>query len=63
MSGWMAIVAFCLGDQCSFMANTSDLFKTEKECAAHVFKMEDSLNRQGIEVTIPGCIPVRVRGI
>ena len=63
MSGWMAIVAFCLGDQCSFMANTSELFKTEKECAVHVFKMEDSLNRQGIEVTIPGCIPVRVRGV
>jgi len=59
----MAIVAFCLNDQCSFVANTNDLFKTEKECAAYVFKMEDHLNRQGIEITIPGCIPVRVRSI
>lgn len=63
MSGWMAVVAFCLGGQCSFMANTSELFKTEKECAKVVWEMEDSLNKQGIEITIPGCIPVRVKGI
>jgi hypothetical protein len=63
MSGWLAVIVFCIGGQCKFWANTSELYNTEKECSEQVFAMEDKIRQHGIEFTVPGCIPVRLKTI
>ena len=57
------MVVFCIGGQCKFMVNTSDLYATEQECSERVFEMEEKIKAHGIEFTVPGCIPVRLRSI
>lgn len=63
MSGWLAVIVFCIGGQCKFMVNTSDLYATEQECSERVFEMEEKIKAHGIEFTVPGCIPVRLRSV
>ena len=63
MSGWLAVIAFCIGNQCKFLANISDLYATEQECSERVFEMEDKIRAHGIKFTVPGCIPVRLRSV
>jgi aryl-phospho-beta-D-glucosidase BglC (GH1 family) len=61
--GWLAVVAFCLPGECNFFADTRTPYSTKEACEEKVNKVIDELNELGIEVIIPGCIPIRFNQI
>lgn len=61
MIGWLAVVAFCVGSDCGFYADTQTPFGSQNECNVRAKAMDDYLRQNGATATIPGCVPIRFR--
>jgi hypothetical protein len=59
MIEWLAIVAFCVKGECGFYAETKEPYISEAACMVKVDQLESYLNRNGIDTTFGGCIPVK----
>jgi hypothetical protein len=59
---WMALVLACTSESafsCQVMANSKELFRTEKECKADSYNMSSYLMSKG-SYALPICIEVGV---
>ena len=59
MIDYLAIVAFCVGQQCGFYADTTTPYDTKLKCERKVLEMEDTLKQNGANPVFSGCIPLR----
>jgi hypothetical protein len=58
MTEWLAVIAFCVGNECAFWAETKFAYPRKEDCEARVLQMEAEMKKHGA-VTIPTCIPLR----
>lgn len=61
MIGWLAIAAFCIGNDCGFYADTKTPFGSQEECMVRAKQMDEYLRQNGISSTIFGCVPIKFR--
>lgn len=61
MIGWLAVVTFCLAEECAFWASTEELFPTEAACAQKAMQAEAYFEQQGAQV-LSVCLPIRATG-
>ena len=59
MTEWIAVIAFCAGNQCAFWAETKKPFYSQQDCEKAVLVMDNYLRENGATATIPGCIPLK----
>jgi hypothetical protein len=59
MTEWLAIVVFCVGENCAFWAKTDEPYKTEGDCIAMVLEAEAKLVQNGATSTLSTCIPIK----
>lgn len=59
MVEWIAIVAFCMGEQCGFWTNTDRPFLTEAECRKNLAEAQQYFKQNGAQGVLSGCVPLK----
>jgi hypothetical protein len=49
MVEWLAVIAFCINDQCMFWADTKTPHFSREACEAKVFQAEQMLQSKGVK--------------
>ena len=59
MTEWLAVVVFCLGQECRFWSSTDKPFYKQSECQAIALEVERIFLENGAASTLSTCIPIR----
>jgi hypothetical protein len=59
MVEWLAVIAFCMNEQCAFWINLDKPFSNEAECRRGLAATELYLRQQGATSTLAACAPLK----
>jgi hypothetical protein len=61
MVEWLAVIAFCLDDQCMFWADTKTPHFSQETCEAKVIEVQMALASKGVkpEDMLSVCLPLK----
>jgi hypothetical protein len=59
MIDYLAVVAFCVGQQCGFYADNHTPFLNKQKCEQRLVEMQEALKQNGGVPLFAGCIPIK----
>lgn len=59
MIDFLAVVAFCVNQQCGFYADTTTPHQTKAKCEKRAEEMKEAIKQNGGHPLLTGCIPIK----
>jgi hypothetical protein len=61
MVEWLAVIAFCINNQCMFWADTKTTHFSQETCAVKVYEAQKMLKSKGVkeEDMLSACLPLK----
>lgn len=59
MTDFLAVVVFCVSQQCGFYADTTTPYQNKAKCEKRAEEMKEAISNNGGSPILAGCIPIR----
>jgi hypothetical protein len=61
MVEWLAVIAFCMNDQCMFWADTKTPHFSQEACEVKIYEVQAALQSKGVkpEDMLSTCLPLK----